>query len=63
MKTSPSAVQDMHQSAERTVAIASDIAFIEFDLVRDYEVDKFIPKTDLLMVLFLTGNGFASKVH
>jgi len=53
----------MHQSAERTVAIASDIAFIEFDLVRDYEVDKFIPKTDLLMVLFLTGNGFASKVH
>src|SRR6185369_9219342 len=36
----------------------SEVTFIEFDLVRDQEPEEFIPKRNLLMMLFLTGNVF-----
>jgi len=38
------------------VAFASDISLVEFDFVRNQELDEFIPETDLLMMLLLSGD-------
>ena len=40
------------------MAFASDISLVEFDLVRNQELDEFIAKTDLPMMLFLSGDVF-----